>query len=891
MGDAVNMAARLMAACTTTVIPNGDPSILSLSPRATGLSKWRPLLLVDKPTAEAASLSVQCTPLGSIRVKGKSAPIEIFHPTKFHDHKNGIVKEQFKQRMGDYGDLGRLGLVGEVAKANVAAVERAVAKLCQSGHDGAAGPTVMMITGEQGFGKHSVAASLVDICPKYNIVIACATPSTATHNMYEDGLLELEADFTAFRGPLLSMASTLYNSGRLPKYRNPLQRLMTPSPNYSKVKSFLIKKFYSGDNKQLLGTDLSLDQSGRQSRASDQSLDQELSGNVGRKSLLNNRRDSVSGGGSGASVAEDLNIFRVARAILPGYLHRDIPLLSLIFPECTDDQEDNMHLSFEEVDPEERVPLFREHVEERIEELHSRLNRDEHFHVTIAGQMDGEHPTSFLGHGNEPQEWADAGLAHAFTAFSKFLDDSLLELYDHFPNQVKFGSVATEAATSSHYQVFAANAQNWSLTEGSEIVGASQEGIVAQKEGVFGIITTPVHGAPVRDIDTQRKNKSRRSRLIKLVVAIITRCFEMADKQCGDSAPFRFLIVIEHAHIAMGYRAWEIVNALMKIGEQRRAASTVKQLKRMSTAEATATSFASASRPLICMVSRPLKRFAATPEYFELMEITAKHDTLIQIHEMTESDTALMLRRCLAKRLWRLKSNEPSGYFEIVRDLKKVRPTFTQFEESLTIDPLVLDFTWDCTHGCPFEIKAVSENLAQTDMVSVELEFDEEGVCGIYASVAAGKSLDTMPLSHVLKSSVISRFHAILDEKPYIWSHIVRLASCFQSRFSPSMLSHLLRTMKNNEGESCNLDFSESFIIHMMQGLSDCGILEKVETLTSRAASVSSRDWDVYYDFRSKLVRHALRETLLQSQLDVNIGEEFQQHCEPILKMHRLSHG
>ena len=60
-----------------------------------------------------------------------------------------------------------------------------------------------------------------------------------------------------------------------------------------------------------------------------------------------------------------------------------------------------------------------------------------------------------------------------------------------------FGDVSGDAASARNIHVWGANADNWNLPDGVKIRGGGQANDMGpQKPGVFGIVTTPVCGAP-----------------------------------------------------------------------------------------------------------------------------------------------------------------------------------------------------------------------------------------------------------------------------------------------------------------------------------------------------------------------------------------------------------
>ena len=68
-----------------------------------------------------------------------------------------------------------------------------------------------------------------------------------------------------------------------------------------------------------------------------------------------------------------------------------------------------------------------------------------------------------------------------------------------FPGRVTYGWLRREHASPTHYLVWGANVQNVHGSTGDPISGGGQASAVATHGvGVFGIVTTPVAGVPVR---------------------------------------------------------------------------------------------------------------------------------------------------------------------------------------------------------------------------------------------------------------------------------------------------------------------------------------------------------------------------------------------------------
>ena len=136
---------------------------------------------------------------------------------------------------------------------------------------------------------------------------------------------------------------------------------------------------------------------------------------------------------------------------------------------------------------------FQRHAEQRFIELRTLL-RKPGVKVTIAG-TEGK---SSLGTGFAKEQWRDyhADGNRAWKLTTETLDRLSNELVKDFPGRVSFGQV-NDKASAEHYMVWGANAGNWDLPTGASIPGGGQARAMGnQKEGVFGIVTTPLDGEP-----------------------------------------------------------------------------------------------------------------------------------------------------------------------------------------------------------------------------------------------------------------------------------------------------------------------------------------------------------------------------------------------------------
>ena len=142
---------------------------------------------------------------------------------------------------------------------------------------------------------------------------------------------------------------------------------------------------------------------------------------------------------------------------------------------------------------------FIKHVHERFESLRAILTADSTVRVTIGGNVSG----SLLGKGFAVQHWQQCG-SGSYKKFMESLNTHISELEAEFPGQVSFGVVSGSAANLKHYQVWGANSSNWNLPNGSTICGNGMAaGMGIQKEGVFGVVTSPCTGIPLSSLPVE----------------------------------------------------------------------------------------------------------------------------------------------------------------------------------------------------------------------------------------------------------------------------------------------------------------------------------------------------------------------------------------------------
>ena len=85
-----------------------------------------------------------------------------------------------------------------------------------------------------------------------------------------------------------------------------------------------------------------------------------------------------------------------------------------------------------------------------------------------------------------------------YQRFIHVLDESISNLCDMFPGRVVFARVGKDAC-ATNYHVWGANAGNWNLLAGQQILGSGMAAVMGvQREGVFGIVIPPVPPAHTR---------------------------------------------------------------------------------------------------------------------------------------------------------------------------------------------------------------------------------------------------------------------------------------------------------------------------------------------------------------------------------------------------------
>jgi len=80
-----------------------------------------------------------------------------------------------------------------------------------------------------------------------------------------------------------------------------------------------------------------------------------------------------------------------------------------------------------------------------------------------------------------------------YQRFIHVLDESISNLCDMFPGRVVFARVGKDAC-ATNYHVWGANAGNWNLLAGQQILGLGMAAVMGvQREGVFGIVCATTH--------------------------------------------------------------------------------------------------------------------------------------------------------------------------------------------------------------------------------------------------------------------------------------------------------------------------------------------------------------------------------------------------------------
>jgi hypothetical protein len=164
--------------------------------------------------------------------------------------------------------------------------------------------------------------------------------------------------------------------------------------------------------------------------------------------------------------------------------------------------------------PEQEYDVYFQHVNERVYELYKKLeatkDQGNNFKVTIASD-DGN--SCSLGTGFAETQWLAKGYHdEQYQAFITHLHDSLKGLKNKYKNRVVYGRVSGSEASDSNYHVWGANSKNWDLSDYVNIPGSGQaDDMGEQKEGVFGIVTTPLAGPP------ELKNINNKDKIDKII--------------------------------------------------------------------------------------------------------------------------------------------------------------------------------------------------------------------------------------------------------------------------------------------------------------------------------------------------------------------------------------
>ena len=154
---------------------------------------------------------------------------------------------------------------------------------------------------------------------------------------------------------------------------------------------------------------------------------------------------------------------------------------------------------------------FRDHIDMRFTELGYHLQLNSKVKVIIGGNGN----TSFLAkeNGTAESQFKNKkylGDNNDYLAVKAYLDLKTRELKTAFPKRVTFGNVRYETANRNCINVWGANESNWNLPNGTDIKGSGMaKSMQKQKDGVYGIVTTPVKGLPSSDIPINRLNNIR----------------------------------------------------------------------------------------------------------------------------------------------------------------------------------------------------------------------------------------------------------------------------------------------------------------------------------------------------------------------------------------------
>ena len=137
------------------------------------------------------------------------------------------------------------------------------------------------------------------------------------------------------------------------------------------------------------------------------------------------------------------------------------------------------------------------HALARVAELRALLESSAALTVVIAA----DRGKLSLGKGLAVGQWKGAfGQTRGAAAHARFvetLDASLDSLRRDYGARVTLGRVGGASVSATCIHVWGANASNWRLPNGTDIQGEGQARAMAKmRDGVFGIVTTPLMGAP-----------------------------------------------------------------------------------------------------------------------------------------------------------------------------------------------------------------------------------------------------------------------------------------------------------------------------------------------------------------------------------------------------------
>ena len=139
---------------------------------------------------------------------------------------------------------------------------------------------------------------------------------------------------------------------------------------------------------------------------------------------------------------------------------------------------------------------FRDHVDDRVQQLRNKLDDDPELSLKIAGDDEGTSIGTGLAKGQHTAYAERTGGEDVGDKVQQYISDKMDDLKADYPDRVSFGQVGGDIP-ENEIHVWGANAQNVNLPAGTAIDGEGQAAAIGTAgENEFGIVSTPLKGLP-----------------------------------------------------------------------------------------------------------------------------------------------------------------------------------------------------------------------------------------------------------------------------------------------------------------------------------------------------------------------------------------------------------